>query len=194
MARTGKQAQTLPVLPASAGAFAEDGKLGQELAGWLTAMSQGAAAGDERASQALIEACETVPRLWEILSTLASLSVRSWVDLLTAERSGAEIVRRTIEKEIERKRSEVAGKDPSPLERLLAERVALCWVAVTYADAEYARKLKAGMSFREGEYLARRCELTNRQLLKAIESLARVRRLLTPMQVNIGQNQINLAK
>ncbi len=29
---------------------------------------------------------------------------------------------------------------------------------------------------------------------KAIESLARVRRMLTPVQVNIGQNQINVAQ
>ena len=88
----------------------------------------------------------------------------------------------------------MAGEDPSPLERLLAERVALCWLAANYADAEYTRKLNAGMSFRDGDYLARRCEQTNRQLLKAIESLARVRRLLTPMQVNIGQNQINVTQ
>lgn len=71
--------------------------------------------------------------------------------------------------------------------------MALCWIAATHADAEYAQKLKSGMSFREGEYLARRCEQTHRQLLKAIESLARVRRLLTPMQLNVGMNQINLA-
>ena len=81
-----------------------------------------------------------------------------------------------------------------PIERLLAERVALCWLAANYADAEYTRKLKAGMSFREGGFLAKRCEQTNRQLLKAIESLARVRRLLTPMQINIGQNQINMTQ
>ena len=45
-----------------------------------------------------------------------------------------------------------------------------------------------------GGVLRRRCEQTNRQLLKAIESLARVRRLLTPMQINIGQNQINVTQ
>jgi hypothetical protein len=50
--------------------------------------------------------------------------------------------------------------------------VALCWVAATYADAEYTRKLKVGISFREREYYSKRCEQTNRQLLKAIESLA----------------------
>ena len=63
MARTAKQAGPLPALPESAGTFTEDGKLGVELAGWLTAMTQLAAAGDERASQALIEACQKVPRL-----------------------------------------------------------------------------------------------------------------------------------
>ena len=193
MARTAKPERTLPALPDSASAFAEDGKLGLELAGWVTAMTQLASKGDERASQALIEACQSMPRLWQYLSTLSSLAVQSWVDLLASAGPGREIVRRTTEQEIERKRSEVAGQNPSPLERLLAERVALCWVAATYADAEYARKLKAGMSFREGEYYSKRCEQTNRQLLKAIESLARVRRLLTPMQINIGQNQINVA-
>jgi hypothetical protein len=57
-----------------------------------------------------------------------------------------------------------------PIERLLAERVALCWVAASDADAEYTRKLKEGMSFREGEYYSKRCEQTNRQLLKAIDA------------------------
>jgi hypothetical protein len=194
MARTGKHDHTLPTLPDSASTFAEVDKLEMDVTGRLTALIQRAAVGDEQASQLLIKACQTVPQLWEILATLSSLAVRSWVDLLAPAGPGKEIVRRTIEKEIERKRSEVAGEDPSPLERLLAERVALCWVAATYADAEYARKLKEGMTFREGEYLARRCEQTNRQLLKAIESLTRVRRMLTPMQVNIGQNQINLTK
>jgi hypothetical protein len=194
MARTNKHERTLPALPASADAFAEDGTLGVELGGWLVAMSQLAGDGDERASQALIAACQTVPRLWEIMAILSSMAVRSWVDLLASERPGAEIARRTIEKEIERKRTEVAEEDASPLEQLLAERVALCWLGANYADAEYARKLKTGMSFREGEYYSKRCEQTNRQLLKSIESLARVRRLLTPMQINIGQNQINVAQ
>jgi hypothetical protein len=82
--------------------------------------------------------------LWEALATLSTLAVRSWVDLLAPPGPGAEIVRRTIEQEIARKRREVLGTDPSPLERLLAERVALCWVAATHAEAEYARRLKRG--------------------------------------------------
>lgn len=62
------------------------------------------------------------------------------------------------------------------------------------ADAQYARKLKEGMSFKEGEYYARRCEQASRQLLRAVEALARVRRLLGPsLQINIAEKQINVA-
>jgi hypothetical protein len=194
MARTRNQERALLALPGPAGAFGEDGTLGVELGGWLTAMSPLAAKGDDRASQALIEACQTVPRIWAVLSTLSSLAVRSWVDLLAPAGPGTEITRRSIEKEIERKRNEVVSENPALLERRLAERVALCWVAAHYADAEDTRKLREGMSFREGEDYSKHCEQANRQLLKAIESLARVRRLLTPMPINIGQNQINVTQ
>ena len=155
-------------------------------------MTESAATGDDQASQALIEACQTMPWLWESLSTLSTMAVASWIELLAPDKPGAGTGRRATEQEIARKRREVAGDNPSLLERLLAERVALCWVAAIYADSQYAHKLKEGMSFREGEYYSKRSEQTNRQLLKAIESLARVRRLLTPMQINIRQNQINV--
>ena len=136
-----------------------------------------------------------MPRLWGMLSTLSSLAVTSWLNLLAPDKPGPGISRRATEQEINRNRREVAGPNPSPLERLLAERVALCWVAATYADSQYACKLKAGMSFREGEFLARRCEQSNRQLLKSIESLTRVRKLLTPVQLNVAmKNHVNLSK
>lgn len=50
----------------------------------------------------------------------------AWVDLLAPAGPGTGIARRATEQEIARKRREVAGEDPSPLERLLAERVARC--------------------------------------------------------------------
>jgi hypothetical protein len=47
-------------------------------------------------------------------------------------------------------------------------------------------------SFAEGEYHQKRLDRANRQLIRAIQALATVRRLLRPVQVNIGQNQINV--
>lgn len=192
MARTRGE---LPALPESAAGMAEGGKPSVEVAGWLSAMVTLAEHGDERAGKAVIEACRTVPRLWEMLSVLAGHAERSWVDVLASDTPNSTLARRTIEQDIKRKRREVAGEAASPLEDLLAERVALCWVASSHADAQYARKLKQGMTFKEGEYYARRCEQANRQLLRAVEALARVRKLLGPtIQVNIADKQINLAR
>ena len=126
---------------------------------------------------------------------LSGHAERAWVDLLASGSPGNALAKRTIEQDIGRKRKEVAGDDPSPLEGLLAERVALCWVASQQADAQYARKLREGMSFREGEYFARRSEQAQRQLLRSVEALARVRRLLGPaIQVNIADQQVNVAR
>jgi hypothetical protein len=174
--------------------IAEGDNLGPELAKRWNVLARWAAAGDEQASQGLIEVCQVVPQVWQGIFIVSGLAQRAWIDLLAPEKPGSGITRRTIEEEIERKRREVAGEDPSPLGSLLAERVALCWVAATYADAEYTRRLKEGMSFRKWEHYSKRCEQMNRQLLKSTESQARVRWLLTPMQINIGQNQINLTE
>ena len=190
----GRTERPLPALPAAAGELAEGGKPRVEVVGRLVAMAKLAYEGDERAASALLLACREVPRLWECLAVLPSHAERAWVDLLAGDGADAEFARRVVEQDIARKRREVAGADPTPLEALLAERVALCWVAAQQADAQYARKLAGGMSFREGEYYARRSEQATRQLLRAAQTLATVRRLLTPVQVNIGQNQVNLAR
>jgi hypothetical protein len=53
--------------------------------------------------------------------------------------------------------------------------------------------LQRGGTFKEGEYHQKRLDRAQRQLLRAIQALATVRRLLRPTQVNIGQNQINVS-
>ena len=196
MARSrGKHAEPLPALPASTGEVADGGKPGAEVAGWLVAMTKLAGEGDERAAAALLQACREVPRLWEFLAVLPSHAERAWADLLAGSGADAEFARRVIEQDIARKRKEAAGDHPTPLEGLLADRVALCWVAAQHADAQYARKLAGGMSFKEGEYFARRSEQANRQLLKAVQALATVRRLLAPtIQLNVAEKQINVAR
>ncbi len=194
MARTkGNETKPLPALPAAAQEVADGGKPGTDVAAWLVAMTKLAGQGDERAAGALLQACREVPRLWEFLAVLPSHAERAWADLLAGSGADAEFARRVVEQDIARKRKEVAGEHPTPLEGLLAERVALCWVAAQHADAQYARKLAGGMSFKEGEYFARRSEQANRQLLKAVQALATVRRLLAPtIQLNIARQQVNL--
>jgi hypothetical protein len=53
--------------------------------------------------------------------------------------------------------------------------------------------LLRGGTFKEGEYHQKRVDRAQKQLLRATQALATVRRLLRPTQVNIGQNKINVA-
>lgn len=94
---------------------------------------------------------------------------------------------------------ELEGAHPSPLERLLCEHIATCWIAVSLLDA-------VSISTADGrplppaseEHHERMRSLAQRRYLAACESLAKVRRLLAPVmqQVNIaeaGAQQLNLA-
>ena len=194
MATKRKGERPLPGLPESVGALTPDTPLTKDLAVWLTALLLRAAEGDEAAAAEAIRACTAAPSLWEKVSGLQENAERAWVEMLAPAGPSGAFTREATRRELGRLRREVAGADPSPLERLLADRVAMCWLAATHADTQYAQRLAVGMSFKESEFHQRRCERANRQLLRSIQTLATVRRLLTPVvQLNVAEQQINVA-
>jgi hypothetical protein len=93
---------------------------------------------------------------------------------------------------IDRMQRELAGPDPTPLESLLAERVAMCWFMLNTYEMRYASKDE--MTYREAEYQLKRIESANRRFLSAVRTLVQVRTLALPaLQVNIGTNQVNVS-
>ena len=195
MATRRKAERALPALPESVGELTPDTPLTKDLAVWLTALLMRAAGGDEAAAAEAIRACTAVPSLWEKVSGLGETAERAWIEMLAGTGPNGAFTREATRRELGRLRREVAGETPSPVERLLAERVALCWLHATHADTQYAQRLADGMSFRESEFHQRRCERANRQLLRSIQTLATVRRLLRPVvQVNVAEQQINVAR
>ena len=63
-----------------------------------------------------------------------------------------------------------------------------------YPMAHSRHSSKQNITFTQAEYHNRCVTQSQRRYLKAIESLARVRRLLKPVaQVNVGVNQVNVA-
>ncbi|HEY7035156.1 MAG TPA: hypothetical protein VH482_27695 [Thermomicrobiales bacterium] len=75
----------------------------------------------------------------------------------------------------------------------LAGRVALDWLNAAIADLLHAEALAAGHAAEADRHL-RRAGQAQRQLLHAIKTLATVRRLQLPaVQVNIADQQVNLA-
>ena len=167
-------------------------RITQDLADWLNGLLRRADAGDAEAHRQLVAAYDAVPRLWDCTSGLYANAERSWLDLVCPP--GALFARTATEREVARLRRELAGPAPSPLERLLVDRIVVCWLQATYAETKHAQRLTDGMTFKEAEFHQRRSERAQRQLLRAVQALATVRRLLGPVvQVNVADQQINIA-
>src|SRR5262249_35136423 len=98
-----------------------------------------------------------------------------------------------LARKLEVVRAELAGPDPTPLERLLVERVVACWLQVQDADVRYAQAQKDCVIV-QGDYQQRRMDRAHKRYLSAIKALALVRKLALPvLQVNIARKQVNVA-
>jgi len=82
----------------------------------------------------------------------------------------------------------------SPLEKMLIEHAALCWLRLQRAEQRYSAVTAESITLALADYWERRLSAAQRRYLRACETLARVRRLRLPaLQVNIGQEQTNIA-
>ena len=70
----------------------------------------------------------------------------------------------------------MAGAAPTPLERLLTERVVLCWMALHHAELVYAQRLGT-LTLEQGAYLQERLARFQKMYLAAIKALAQLRRV-----------------
>ncbi len=97
------------------------------------------------------------------------------------------------ERRLKEMRAELAGPNPTPLETLLVERIALCWFHVHLCEITLAQR-HADMSLTVAEYQQKRLDKAHKRYLASIKTLAQVRKLQLPtVQVNIGAKQVNVA-
>ena len=89
-------------------------------------------------------------------------------------------------------RTELEGENPTPMERLLAERAIFCWFTVNIYEMIFNES--KDLTTRQAELHLRRIDSAHRRFLSAVATLARIRKLALPhLQVNIGRNQVNVA-
>jgi hypothetical protein len=101
-------------------------------------------------------------------------------------------LREALTRKMELLRQELAGPNPTALERLLVERVATCWLQLQDADVRFAQA--RDLSREWGDYYQRRIDRAHQRYLTAIKTLATVRKLALPvLQVNIAKKQVNMA-
>lgn len=144
--------------------------------------------GDESALPALRRELAENGRLVQAVGDLA-LQVQ---ETLAGQMGGDNLLfREALSQKLDNMRREVAGPNPSPVERLLADRVALCWLAVHESELRYAQA--KDLSLRQAAHWQARIDAGHRRYLSAIRTLATVRRLALPaVQVNVARRQVNV--
>jgi hypothetical protein len=129
--------------------------------------------GDQAALPRLRELLDDRPELWRRLGDLAGHAR----DGLLALASGTSLLaREAIRRYLEELRAELAGPSASRLEKLLVERIAVCWLQSYLADIEAVAKRRAGAA--ERAQAKKRAASCQARYLAALKQLALVGRLL----------------
>jgi hypothetical protein len=159
----------------------------------LQALSEKAEGGDEEARKELRRAVrESTP---EVVARCSDIARNYRKSLAKTASGGVPYVEEAFVRRAELLAEEVAGENPSPLESLLAERIASLWALTELQEAllsGYYGGLSKNLSPTFLIQMSKLQESTNRRYMNAIKTLAQVRKHQggTPaFQVN---TQINL--
>jgi hypothetical protein len=182
----------LPKGPDAAGASAKRGTR-SELSEFMDLLTR-ASKGDESAMPVLRELFRADPaRMIKASgSDLAWQAEQSTIKRLAGKNLAFE---HGLGEKLQALRAELAGPDAPAVERLLAERVALCYLDVHSWEMYHNQAMQGtdGLSFRQADHFQRMRDRSHRRYLQALKTLATVRKLgLVAIQVNIQDQQINL--
>ena len=101
------------------------------------------------------------------------------------------VIREATERKLDQLRAELLGPSPTPLERLLVERVVATWLYLHHVEMAFAGK--ETYTLPQGAYYQAAISAAQKRHLAAIKGLSEVRRLALPaLQVNIARKQVNV--
>jgi hypothetical protein len=137
----------------------------------LTATIELARRGRKEILPQLRQTLDEHPELWQHFGNLALQTQESWLQLI----AGKDLyLAESLRRHLDAMRSELAGPDTSPLERLLVDRILACHVAVLYFEAVETTN-PGGENSRVAKYRMQRQDQANRQFLASVKTLATVR-------------------
>ncbi len=86
-------------------------------------------------------------------------------------------------------------KTASEIERGLIEHAVTCWLRLQKAEMVYQQSGAVEMTLPLADWHERRLAAAHTRYIRAVESLARVRRMARPsaVQINVGDQQVNVA-
>jgi hypothetical protein len=138
------------------------------------------------------EAITEVPEVLELFN-LAKNAQEQVIEGLSGDNQALKFANLQI---VENIRRELGYNDASILEKLIIEQITLCYVRLYWVEGLFTQGLKNGSAWvAHGE---KRLSINQRRYFRAIETLARVRRLArrTPdiFQINLAKQQLNLTR
>lgn len=99
------------------------------------------------------------------------------------------VQRVTLEDYCYKLRADLGQKDTPTLEKNLIDHLVLCWMRMHLCELEYEQHTK-GVSLPMAEYWEKKLSATQKRYLRALEALARIRKLGVNVQINIADKQI----
>jgi hypothetical protein len=121
---------------------------------------------------------------------IGDLSMQAEVQLIEqalSNNKGAEIATT----EVLHKMSEALGIDTAPaIERPLISHVCLCWLRLQLYEVRYTEASSGSLSLAQGAYMEKKLSEHQKRYLRAVETLARIRKLNINIQINMAHQQI----
>lgn len=144
---------------------------------------------DAGAVNALRQFLAETPGIWRNIGDLAELANLNMIEAMQTSTAAKESMKHGLTAQ----EKELGQPGDSELERLIIQQIVGCWLRLSYVEYVLGRNsVEGNFNMRQGEYWERRVSSAQRRYLRAIETLARVRRMRLPaMQVNIGAQQVN---
>lgn len=138
--------------------------------------------------EALVKLLDEYPELATLGGDVASKAENSILETATG---GNVLVKETTRRQLATMRQKLARPTDGELERLLVDRVVLCWLSLHAAERGRADEWRPSIGPAMADFWDRHVSKLNADYLNACKTLATVRRLLRPMvaQVNIAQQQ-----
>jgi len=139
----------------------------------LNLLVQRAREGDESVLPELREFLDTRPELWQHYGDVAAHAREAWVRVIAGDDLA---LKESTGRKAEHLSRELAGSEPTVVERLLAERAVLCWLQLAHADFLAAQALQKTTKI--ADFWAKRQASAHRRYLTSLGALVTLRRLM----------------
>jgi hypothetical protein len=139
---------------------------------------------------------ENTPGLWKVVFDFSELTQKAAIKKMVSDK----VTQVCITANIAEIKQKFGYAESTELERLLIENIICTWLYFQWNDYQVKSYIgQGGVRFTEIEFWERRLSLSQTRYLRACETLARVRRLMSKnplVQVNIAKDngqQVNVA-